>query len=316
MPDPVLMLDAAAAAALAAAALLVLLGGAGRSRPALAALGGVLGVGAGYALGAWVLGLRPRWPLAEGAEDKDRFLALVLPATLAVEVVAAFPRVPRWLAWALRLAVAAGAAPALLYGSVYLTDPPGGTREWTTTQAWLILGGLAAALGLAWALLAAPARRPPGRTAPLALALASGAAAATVMLSGSLSEGLLGIPLAGALAGVGVASLLLPGSRAPGGAVGFGVVGLFSLLLAGRLFAELTTVNAVLLFAAPLLCWAPELPYVGRLPAWLRGAVGVSLVLLVAVFVTSQAQQKFVEESRTSPASNEPTLQDYEQFGR
>jgi hypothetical protein len=150
----------------------------------------------------------------------------------------------------------------------------------------------------------------------LALALASGAAAATVMLSGSLSEGLLGIPLAGALAGVGVASLLLPGSRAPSGAVGFGVVGLFGLLLVGRLFAELTTFNAAMLFSAPLFCGASELPYVRRLPAWLRGAIGVGLVVLAVGFVTAQAWQKFEEESRPAPGSNGPTLQDYEQFGR
>jgi hypothetical protein len=310
MPDPFVMFYATAAAALVAAVALLLLGRPwGRPRPSLVAVGAALGVGAGYALGAWLLGLRPQLGLAE---DKDRLMVLVFPAVLAVELLAAVPRLPRRLVWALRLAVAACVAPALLYGSVYLTDPPGGTREWAPAQAWTILGSLAAALAAVWFLLALLARRAPGPATPLALSLAGVAAAAAVMFSGSFSEGELGVPLAGALAGVGLASFALRGAR-PESAAGFGVVGLFSLLVVGCLFANLTLTNAALLFGAPLLAWLPELPWVRRLPAWLRGVAAVGLVLLAAGLVASRAEQKFVEDARPSDPQ-QPTPDDYRNF--
>src|SRR5438876_870309 len=81
-------------------------------RPTRLALGWTLGLGLSFLLGGYLLTDHPRWPLAE---DQDRLLGLLLPVALVVEVVAAFARVPRGLAWALRLVVAAGAAPVLLY---------------------------------------------------------------------------------------------------------------------------------------------------------------------------------------------------------
>ena len=39
------------------------------------------------------------------------------------------------------------------------------------------------------------------------------------------------------------------------------MVGLFSLLVIGHFFGELTTAHAILLLFAPLLGWLPELPY-------------------------------------------------------
>ena len=69
---------------------------------------------------------------------------------------------------------------------------------------------------------------------------------------------------------------------------GVGVVGLFALLVVGRLFADLTTLNAALLFAAPLLGWLPEL-----LPAR-RGVrvalrLGLAAVPVVVALVLAQA---------------------------
>ena len=53
----------------------------------------------------------------------DRFLEIVVPAALVVELMAAVPRFPVWLAWALRLTVAGCLARVLLHGSIYLSDP-------------------------------------------------------------------------------------------------------------------------------------------------------------------------------------------------
>ena len=69
------------------------------------------------------------------------------------------------------------------------------------------------------------------------------------------------------------------GGRLP---LGVAVVGLYSLLLIGRFFGELSSAEAVLLFASPLLAWIPELPIVNRLPRWARTLARAVLVGLAA----------------------------------
>jgi hypothetical protein len=95
-------------------------------------------------------------------------LLIVLPAVVAVEAAAAFLGRRRWLAWLLRAAVAAAAAPILLYGTTYLGDAAGpGTREWRPLVTWLILAALAAALAIVWVGLVFLQRRAPGLSLPL-----------------------------------------------------------------------------------------------------------------------------------------------------
>src|SRR5262245_26027521 len=111
MPDPVLILGALAAAAVTAAAALLLGGWPWRKpRPAWAAAGGVLGVGLGFVVGCWLLGLRPHWP---PGEDLDRLLLILFPAVVGVELVGAFLGRLRWLVWPLRAVVVAAAARVL-----------------------------------------------------------------------------------------------------------------------------------------------------------------------------------------------------------
>ena len=231
------------------------------------ALGGALGTGVGCAIGCYLLQQKPRWSLAE---DQDRLLTLLLPLAVLVECVAAFRKVPRWLACGLRLLLAASAAPILLHNSRYITDQAGpGTRDWSTWTIVEVLGGLGLLLSAAWASLGLLMHRAPGRSVPLALALLGFSAGMTIMLSGYLSAGELGLPLAAALVGIVLASFVcspLPALTAP---LGVGVVALFGLLVIGRFFGSLTTSHALLLFAAPQLCWLPELPYLRKLrPSW------------------------------------------------
>jgi hypothetical protein len=316
MPDPVLILKAVTAAAVTAAAVLLICGLPWRApRPARASAGAVLGVGLGFCVGCWLLGVRPHWP---PREDQDRLLLVLLPALLVAELLGGVRGRFRWAVWALRLVVAAAAARVLLHNTSYLEDLTGpGTREWTPAQAWLILGGLALVLAGAWGSLALLARQPPGRSAPLALALACAGAAVTVMLSGYASGGQLGLPLAGALAGAAVAALALGGPPELDGLLGLGVVGLYGLLVIGHFFGQLATSSAALLFAAPLLCWIPELPYVRRLGPRLRGLAGVVLAAVPVVVVLTLAQHKFVEDSaRKAPMPNEPSFQDYLDYGK
>src|SRR5207245_1722999 len=93
MPDPILILKAMAAAALTSAAVLLLCAWAWRTtRPEFLSAGSALGIGLGFFVGCWFLGLVPHWP---PLEDRDRLLLIVLPAAAGVELVAAFADGPR-----------------------------------------------------------------------------------------------------------------------------------------------------------------------------------------------------------------------------
>jgi hypothetical protein len=303
------MLEAMGAAAATAAVVLLLFGWPWRTpQAAQVAAGWAIGVGLGVAVGCRLLKISLHWP---PAEDQDRFLLLVMPAVFGVELLAAVPRVWRWLILALRGTIAAGVTPVLLHGSAYLTDSTS-TEGWSPAQRWLILGGMAMALAAVWALLALLHYRAPGRSLPAALALTCAAAGVTVMYSGYATGGQGVLPLAGGLAGGAVAAVVLSGSFGTTGWLGPGVVGLFSVLVVGRFFANLTSAHALVLFCAPLLAWLPELPGFHRFQLSLRGLARVVLIATVAMAVASRAQ-KSSGITATSP-SEESSIQDYMNF--
>jgi hypothetical protein len=185
-----------------------------------------------------------------------------------------------------------------------------GSSAWTEGQKWLILGGIAAAQAVVWLLLAALARRSPGVSLPIALALAVGGASMTVMLSAYLAGGQAGLPLSAALLGGAVTALVLPDAARSVVPIGVAVVGLASLLVIGRFFGELRTDHAVLLAAAPLLAWVPEVPRLRRLPRWACGLLRVVLVGLVVGGVLADAGRRFAAKNGPS-ASSEPSYEDY-----
>jgi hypothetical protein len=309
--DPIVVLQSLAAAGLIAAAVALLFALASKRRPAWSAAGMVLGVGLGLAAGCAWLGVRPHWP---PREDQDRLLLVLIPAVVIVEIAATV--VGKW-AWSLRLALAGSAAWILLFGSSYITDLSGpGSREWSPEQTWLVLSALGAGLIVVWAALAALARRTGGRSVPLALSLACIGAGVAIVLSGYASGGQLGLPLAAAVAGVVLSSLILPIPLDTSGTTGVAVVGLFSLLVVGRFFGQLTTLHAVILFLVPVVCWLPEAPPVRRLRAGYRGFIRTALVVAPLLLVVLQAQQKFIEESGTPGSPQEPSLEDYVNFGK
>ena len=265
------------------------------------------GVGLGILVGAWVLGLTPRVPPREAL---DRVLILLVPAAVLAEMVAASGK--RLAGWASRLAVAALAAPVLAHGSSYVTDLSGpGSREWTAGLAAFISAALAIALFLVWTGLTALASRA-GRSAAGAMAVAAGGAGVAIMLSGYATGGQLGLPLAAA---VGV--FVFVGGRPRSGAVGVAVVGLFSLLVIGRLFAGLTTLNALVLFTAPLLAWAPEVPRIRLSGPRTRGGLRIALTAIPVLVTLWITQQKFAADSKgPTSGSGEPALSDYLDFGK
>ncbi len=271
-------------------------------------------IGAGFLLGCWILGNRPRWP---PQEDQDRLFIVVLPSVLFVELAALFPRAPRWLIWPLRAALIVGIAPALLYGSSYLSNHAGpGTADWSTVQAIAILGGLAALLAVVWSLLGLLSYRNPGLIHALCLAITSAGAAITVMLSGYATGGQNGLALAAALLGVATSMAALRWTARGTRPLGVAIVLLYSLLVAGRFFGELSSTHGILLFISPLLAWLPDLPGLRRLPSWARNLSRVLFVgLLVAVVLVAAARKALENHSDTS-GTEEPSAADYAEFGR
>src|SRR6187401_255402 len=108
MPDPLLYLAASGAAALTAALLVAVIAWprhANQDQDANgthAKIATVVGMAGGLIAGYWVLDLYVSWPPVNAL---DRLLTIILPAAVGIELVAAFERVQRWLAWTLRLAL-------------------------------------------------------------------------------------------------------------------------------------------------------------------------------------------------------------------
>jgi hypothetical protein len=319
MPDPILILEALALAAGSAAAAVLLTRWPWRiippSRTAISALAGVL---LGIFLGCWWLGLLPNWP---PREDQDRLLLLLLPAVAVVEGAGAFAVQRQWPIWVLRLLIAALAARLLLHGSVYVSDAMDSeSTKWTATQSWLILTSLGAALAFSWLWLSRLLQKSHGLSIPLAVASACGAASIAVMLSGYATGGQIGLPVAAALAGAAAASFGLTNRPLVYGLLGVGLAGLFGLVIIGRFFGQLATVNAVLLFTAPLLCGTSEMPVFRRLKPRLRGIARIGLTAVPAGIALFLAYQQFQHNSVPTPTvdSNvpQPTIEDYMNFGK
>jgi hypothetical protein len=335
------------AAAIVAAALVMICGWPWRApQPTLATIGWVLGVSVGFVLGRWFLSLGPLWQaIRAGAwqavtmdalvqsmqctwpptEAMGRFLLWILPVIVLIElIVATVSTLPRWGVWLLRLPLAFAVARVLLHGSVYLSTSVSGpgSSAWTPAQSWLILAGLGAGLAGVWFALDALATRSPGRTVPLALAMSAAATGLTMMLSGYATGGPVAFPLAGALIGAALGSLLLRAPPDPRCAIGVGVVCLFSLLIIGHFFSVLTAPHAALLFAAPLLCWLPESPHLRNAPRWLTRPAQVVLVMIPLALVLFEARAQFILDSHPAPIESgsgeipEATIEDYRNFGK
>jgi hypothetical protein len=306
MPDPILIGKAFAASATAAFVIALLVGR--DSRVSVAGAGRALAVVIAMYAGLSILGLLPHFPPREAL---DRLLLIVLPAALVAEAIASIAKRFGWIA---RATVAVLAAPVLLWDSLYITGQ-GGSRPpaWSPGQMWLIFAALGVLLMAYWTILCRLAPRAGER---LALGCVSGAVLGTgvvIMLSGYATGGQVGMPLAAGLGGVALGSLLAKGNSSTKGALGIGIVGLFGLLLIGRFFAGLTSLNAALLFAAPLVGFLPELlPARLRVhSAWRLGLAAIPVVLALVI-----AQHKFAAESASPGSGTEGSVEDYTNFSK
>lgn len=305
MPDPVLFAKAVAAAGAVSTvvvAVLLLL-----RRPASSVrinAASALGFTIGAAVGFRVLELAPHWPPVDGL---DRFLFILLPLSVVVELIAGFDRVPRAAAWTLRVGLATVAGRVLLHGSSYLD---GSASDFTVGQIWIALVVCAVLLTAVWSLLTWLMQRSAGISIPLALSQTCVAGGAALMLSGYLTGGKAALPLAAGLAGVAIASRLITSRTACSGAVGIGVVSLVGILILGRFFGELSTGRAVAIFLAPLLCWTTELRVFRNRRPWVIAAVRLALVALPLAAVLFLAQRDFAKNS-AMPAGDDPGSYEY-----
>ena len=294
MPDPLLYLKAMGAAAIVSAMFVLAMVGV-RRRASKTWLNSacVLGIGLGLAAGYYVLALRLSWPPVNGL---DRFLTIVVPAILGVELVAGFQCVPRGGAWFLRMGLAATIPRILLHGSVYLS---GFGNDWAPWRVCTALAMGSASLAGAWALLSWLSQRSPGISIPLALCLATQCAGLTVMMAGYINGGAAAFPLVATLVATAIGAGLMtkrfgtPSNFGAPAILGIGVVGLFGLLFIGRFFGRLSTGCTLVLLLAPLLCWVTEMPLLRHRRPWLVGSLRLVLVAMPLVVVLAVAKRDF-----------------------
>lgn len=293
MPDPLLYMKAIGVAAIASAlsvlAMVRVRESTGTTRLNLAP---VIGMSVGLVLGYYVLALHLAWPPANGL---DRFLTLVVPAALGIELIAAFERVSRPLAWCLRLSLAAMVPRILLHGSVYLSGD-----EWSLWQAVMTLAGCVVLLAGLWGLLSWLARRsPPGVSIPFALILAILTAGLTVMMAGYIKGGAAAFPLAATLVATTIGARLIKKRLNPSecfnapAILGIGVVSLFCLLFIGRFFGRISTGDALTILLAPLLCWVTEMPPLRRSKPWVVASLRLTFVAIPLLVVLTLAKRDF-----------------------
>lgn len=258
MPDPLLYLAAIGASALAAALLVAAIAWPRTARQdentsnVRSSLATVAVMAGGLLAGYWVLDLHVSWPPVNAL---DRLLTIILPVAVGVELIAAFERVPRWLARTLRLALVSAMGRILLHGSVYLTD----AHLWSEIVVQLIV--CAVLMAALWSLLTLLAVRSQAQIwISIVLALMMIVSGGLIMVSGYVSGGAATLPLSSALVATVVTSVALTRNKDIQGPLGIGVVGLSGLLFIGRYFGGLSAGMAVLLLLAPLLCWIVEAP--------------------------------------------------------
>jgi len=258
VPDVVMVVRAVLGAFAVAAALGAVGAGISRREPVLAAVAVIVAFVWGVVAGLFLLRALPSLPPTTGL---DRFLVILLPVALAIEAEAAAHWLGGFWLTAERGCVALLAVPVLLHGSVWLEG--GGPA----------LAILAAALFLwaSWEGITGEVRASDDRVVAVVTVLALVVAGLSIAMAGWLKGGLVGLPLAGALAGALAAEW--GGSRAGGGSLGrdggghapsglpgltaAGLVALFGLVVVGRCFGRLGSAAALLVLLAPLLAVMP-----------------------------------------------------------
>lgn len=316
MPDPIGVLSAFVAAAVTslvmAVALRMLL-----QKSTLRAVAAISVVAVGTGLFCGYAALRFAWVWPPG-NALNRFLTLILPVTLVVEFVAAIgtsrgenpspaPQLRsaengsavvsrmrfaivdplRVLALVLRSGLYLAVVRILLHGSVYLDGGTSGAVAWTAQEQVLLSCGSLITLTVVGCLLCRLARRSSPGSIVMCLVMALVCAGLATMMGGYLRGGVAAIPFAAALLGAIPLARFGSGSRMLEGVLRVGIVGLFSLLLIGRFFGQLTDGQVAVVFLAPLLSWISELSLLrnkSRRLKWVVRLVAITIPLAGVLF--------------------------------
>lgn len=295
MPDPLQYLMALGAAAIVSAVSLLVISAV---RPTASASwlnsACVLAAGLGLAAGYDVLSFGIAWP---PAQSLDRFLTIIVPAALCIELIAAVSIVPGWIAWLLRGGLTVAMPRILLHGSVYLSGD-----DWTVC---VIVAIGAGSLALLWGPLSWLSQRTAGVSILVALCLAIQCAGLTVMMAGYIKGGAAAFPFVAALLATAIGAKLITrhwtlstgfsvsANLGTPAMIGIGVVGLFGLLFIGCFFGQLSRGYALAVLFAPLLCWMTELPPLRNRKPWWMGTLRLVLVSIPLVVVLILAKREF-----------------------
>jgi hypothetical protein len=215
----------------------------------------VLGLGAGYLAGNLAIG----WPPFPPLEVTDRIPFLAVAATVLGLLESAWPLAAR-VRWGDRLILVALTLGVILGPILAATA---GTRAGI-----LWLAGVGAVAVLSWANLEVLAGRP--GTAGLfgSLVVTAAGAGAVLVASSSAVLGQLGVVLAAALTGAGLASWRMGRGLPSPGIVPVVATVLTALVVDGHVYANTPTSSALLLAAAPTAAWLGAVKPVRGLAPW------------------------------------------------
>lgn len=260
------------------------------SRNATGSMACLAGCAGGLAAGCSTLRLCPAFPPANGL---DRFLTIVLPLIIAIQIITVLTGARPKHLWLLRGLLAIVITRVLLHHSVYLGGPH---SDWSPWRSALVLSISAVLLTIVWNSLTDLARRSQPAVVLLSLALTTQSAGIVILLAGYLKGGSAAILFAAALFGTSAGAMLCGTTQHLRQTVNVGIAGLFCLVFIGRFFGGLSTNSAVLLFASPLAGWATEIPALRTLPPQKLRAVQLLLVSLVLAGALLAAKRTFDRE--------------------
>jgi hypothetical protein len=269
----------------------------------------VIAVVAGLIAGYRVLQFEWVWPPANAI---NRFLTVILPASVIVELISGLAPVPAYsearrlkeagllsiLAIGLRAGLFASIGRVLLHNSVYLEVFSGIDATWSGWQLFVLLTVSAVLLMVMWLLLSRLEKRDGSGSVTASLALSIMTAGLAIMLSGYIKGGVAGFPIAASLMGVAMTNSivrpevfvanrqLLPSS------IGLGIAALFSLVWVGSFFGQLPAVDAITIFLAPSLCWVSELTLFRRMTSRRKVVlrlIAVAIPLTVQLLIAKRA---------------------------
>jgi hypothetical protein len=229
-------------------------------------------------------------------EAKD-FLPLMMLLAVMPDAIAATNKQGAIVGWTLRAALCVFVPWRFLAGTKYLpkvAPPPNfDTGAWSSFEALLWIGGIAAAILTTWSLVRTESTEQPKLRSVLAVIVVF-VASATIAMSGSITYGQsLGV-LVATLTGCGIAAWWWKLGRGPDAAAGPIVISFCSILTLAHFFAELKLLYAALLIIGltvgagwffPGKRWSSY----GRVAVCLA-ATGIAAGMAAADFAAAQAE--------------------------